>query len=93
MYNTNFFGGRIHVHSLKHLFKRIPFFHCTIVSEVHAQYPQDTHFRSPSKVVQIANFKMGRTSTLRYHYNAPKIVAVDPVDPEIVRSELCRRNL
>ena len=85
--------GRIHVHSLKLLFKIIPFFHCTIVSEAHARYPQDTHFRSPSKIIQIANFKMGRTSTLCYHYNAPKIVAVDPVDPEIVRSELWRRNL
>ena len=85
--------GRIHVHILKPLFKRITFFHCTIVSEVHAWCPQDAYFRSSPKIIQIANFKMGRTSTLCYHYNAPKIVAVDPVDPEIVRSELWRRNL
>ena len=54
--------------------------------------PQDAHFRSSPKIIQIANFKMGRTSTLRYHYNAPNIVAVGPVDPEIVRSELWRRK-
>ena len=64
-----------------------------MVSEVHAQYPQDPHFQSLSGIPQTPNFNMGRTSTPQYDSNAPKIITVGAVDPEIVRSELWQRNL
>ena len=56
---ANFFMGHIHVHILKPLYKRITFFHCTIVSEVHAQYPQDTHFDLHQKSFKLLILKWG----------------------------------
>ena len=57
-------------------------------SEVHVLQVQDLHFGTPLKLNQIVHYKVGRISTRRDHSNAPKIVFVQPPNPEIVRSEL-----
>ena len=64
------------------------FYRAVVTSEVHVLQIQDPHFRTPLKLNQIVYFKVGHISTCRHESNAPKIVAVRPPDPEIVRSEL-----
>jgi len=85
---ANFFMGGIPLHTQELFSKRIIIFYHAIVSEVCILQPWDPHFLIPSKLNQIISFMVGRISTRRDDYNAPKIIVVRPVDPEILSSEL-----
>jgi len=80
--------GRIHLHTQELFSERTIVFYHTIVSKVHILHPWDPHFLIPSKFNQIVYFKMGRISTRQDNSNAPKIIVLHPVDPEILHLEL-----
>jgi len=85
---ANFFMGRIPLHAQELFYKRTIVFYHAIVSEVHILHPWDPHFLISSKFNQIVYFKVGHISTRRDNSNAPKIIVLHPVDPEILHSEL-----
>jgi hypothetical protein len=80
--------GRIPLHIQELFSKRIIGFYRAIVSEVRILHPWDPYFIIPSEIHQIIFFKVGRVSTRQDNSNAPKIIVVRSVDPEILHSEL-----
>ena len=72
---------------LRTVFWKNYIFHRAVVSEVHVLQTQDPHFRKPLKLKQFVYFEVGHISTRRDNSNAPKIIAIRWLNPEIVRSE------
>ena len=89
---ATFFMGCIYIHMQEPFSERIIVFYYVIVSEVHILHPWDLLgplFLIPSKLNQIIFFlKVWRISTRGDDSNAPKIIVVCSVDPEILHSEL-----